>query len=95
MLFLRCLQAVQYKHFVTYNRYYNVKPYGQLKDTDGIHDVVIGLDAPTEVRVYGLVTGMRFDVPRRWSLYGSASKEGSWTLLDTREAFPTPIAHHA
>lgn len=78
-----------------YNRYYNVKPYGQLKAKEGIHDVIIGLDAPAEVKMYSLVTGMRFDVPRRWTLYGSASKDGAWTQLDVRDEFPAPIAHYA
>ena len=40
----------------------------------GNHDIVFQLDKPVELKMYGLVTGLRLDVPDKWTLYGAESK---------------------
>jgi len=77
-----------------YDKYYYAGPYGEFKTNKTSHDIVFELDKPTELAMYGLVTSMRTDAPRRWSLYGAASLNGSWEKLDEREEFPKPITSY-
>ena len=58
------------------------------------NDVLFELDEPIELAMYGLVTGHRLDVPDSWKLYGAATKDGSWTLLDARDEFPKPVTNY-
>jgi len=71
--------------------YYVGWMYPEFNTNKSIHDIVFELDKPVELKMYGLVTGLRLDVPDRWALYGAESKDGAWTLLDTRDAFPKPV----
>jgi hypothetical protein len=77
-----------------YDRMYYVGPYGEYKTSQSVHDVIIELDAPAEVRMYGLVTSLRPDTPKGWTLYGAASKDGPWTQLDRRDGFPQPVTFY-
>ena len=55
------------------------------------HNIVFELNEPSELKMYGLVTGLRLDVPNSWTLYGAVSKDGEWILLDERDEFPNPV----
>ena len=74
-----------------YGSYCYVGPYESFMLTGGTHDIVFHLAEPVELKMYGLVTGLRLDVPDKWALYGAESKDGAWTLLDSRGEFPKPV----
>jgi len=73
-----------------YNSYFYAGPYGHMS-TGHSHSVVFELDKSVELKMYGIVTGLRLDVPESWALYGSASKDEPWTLLDEQDGFPKPV----
>jgi len=77
-----------------YNGYFYVGPYESFMAKGGSNDIVFKLDEPAELKMYSLVTGLRFNVPDKWTLYGAESEDGSWTLLDARDAFPKPVTLH-
>ena len=73
-----------------YNNYFYAGPYEHMSTGDS-HTIVFELDNPTELKMYSLVTGLRLDVPNNWALYGTISKDGAWTLLDSQTEFPKPV----
>jgi hypothetical protein len=74
-----------------YNNYFYAGPYELYMSKGESHNILFQLNEPVELQMYGLVTGLRHDVPDSWSLYGAESKDGSWTLLDARDKFPKPV----
>jgi len=74
-----------------YGSYFYAGPYKSFMSTGNCHTIEFELDKPTELRMYSLVTGLRVDTPSQWALYGSASKDGEWILLDTQDEFPKPV----
>jgi hypothetical protein len=72
------------------NSYFYAGPYDYMSRGDN-HDIVFELDEPAELKMYGLVTGLRHNVPSGWVLYGATSKDGTWTLLDSQTEFPKPV----
>jgi len=77
-----------------YDKYYYAGPYGEFKSDKTSHDIVFELDKPTELTMYGLVTSMRTDAPRKWALYGATSMNGLWEKLDEHDEFPKPITSY-
>jgi len=77
-----------------YDKYYYAGPYGEFKSDKTSHDIIFKLDEPIELAMYGLVTSMRTDAPRKWTLYGTASINGMWEKLDEQEEFPKPITSY-
>jgi len=73
-----------------YNSYCYAGPYEHMLTGDS-HNIVFELAEPVELMMYGLVTGLRLNVPRSWVLYGAASRYGAWTLLDEKDEFPNPV----
>lgn len=74
-----------------YNSYFYAGPYESFMSTGDNHSIILELDKPVELTMYSLVTGLRLDVPSKWTLYGSASKDEPWTQLDTQDKFPKPV----
>jgi hypothetical protein len=73
-----------------YNNYCYAGPYEHML-TGNSRDIVFELSKPAELMMYGLVTGLRLDVPCGWALYGATMKDGAWALLDKRDGFPIPV----
>ncbi|MCL2487266.1 MAG: hypothetical protein FWE80_01130 [Oscillospiraceae bacterium] len=65
--------------------------YARFWANENCYDVVFQLDEPVELVMYSLVTGFQLQVPDSWKLYGAASKDGPWMLLDARDEFPKPV----
>ena len=72
------------------NSYFFAGPYSHMSIGNS-HEIVFELDEPTELKMYSLVTGLRLDVPIKWTLYGATSKEEPWMLLDEQDQFPKPV----
>ncbi|MCL2361679.1 MAG: hypothetical protein FWC73_07700 [Defluviitaleaceae bacterium] len=77
-----------------YDKYYYAGPYGEFKSDKTSHNIIFKLDEPVELAMYGLVTSMRTDAPRKWTLYGAVSMNGSWEKLDEHDEFPRPITSY-
>ena len=75
------------------NSYFYAGPYDYMSRGDH-HDIVFQLDEPAELKMYGLVTGLRHNVPNGWVLYGAQSKDEPWVLLDKQNDFPKPVMLH-
>jgi len=74
-----------------YNNYFYAGPYDGHMSTGSSHSILFELDEPAEFKLYGIVTGLRLDVPDKWELYGSASKDEPWVLIDSQNDFPKPV----
>ena len=74
-----------------YNSYCYAGSYESFMLTGSNHDIVFQLDEASELKIYGLVTGLRLDAPDKWALYGAESRNGQWVLLDTQDEFPKPV----
>ncbi|MCL2545701.1 MAG: hypothetical protein FWE06_00710 [Oscillospiraceae bacterium] len=70
--------------------YFYAGPY-DYQSNSGSHDILFEMDKPVELKMYGLFTGLRLDVPNGWALYGAESKGGEWILLDAQNEFPKPV----
>jgi len=77
-----------------YDKYYYAGPYGEYKRDKTSHDIVFALDKPTKPAMYSLVTSMRTDAPRKWTLYGATAMDGIWVKLDEHDTFPKPITSY-
>jgi len=70
--------------------YFYAGPY-DYQSNGNSHDILFELDKSVELKMYGLVSGLRLDVPNGWTLYGAASTAGEWVMLDTRSEFSKPV----
>ena len=77
-----------------YDKYYYAGPYGEFKSKETSHDILFELDKPVELAMYSLVTSMRTEVPKKWTLYGAVTKGGPWQKLDEQEKFPNPATSY-
>jgi len=77
-----------------YDKYFYAGPYGEYKSDKTSHDMLFKLDKPAELVMYSLVTSMRTDMPRGWTLYGAESQNGEWHKLDSQGEFPRPITSY-
>ena len=73
-----------------YNNYFYAGAYGHMSNGNS-HSILFELDEPDKIVMYGLVTGLRLNVPSGWALHGAESKDGVWVLLDAQGEFPKPV----
>ena len=68
--------------------------YARFFSKDDCFNIIFRLDEPAELAMYGLVTASQLLVPDSWKLYGASARDGEWTLLDARDAFPKPVTSY-
>jgi len=55
---------------------------------------MLQLNEPLELIKYSFVTSLQLQVPDSWKLYGAASINEHWTLLDEQDGFPKPVTSY-
>jgi hypothetical protein len=71
--------------FDTYTRFWT---------NENSYEIMLRLNKPIAISMYGFVTAATLQILGSWKLYGAESLNGSWFMLDEQDSFPKPITSY-